>query len=292
MFQNNQHINVSLNQESEISAIDILIFLNQYWRIITAFSATGLAFAIIYLSTVPNLYQAIAQIQMAQIAVASLNNTNLAPSSSSIEDPSLLVSRLSIPTTFTPTEIIACGLDGKEKAAIRLVESIKLTQPKGTSNLVELKTTASNPVNAQQCINAIFDLIKISQAKIAEPYIKYAKIKLVNSQERLEIAKNFLVNSEKSGLTMSAAYLFTRDEIRYLRDEITSLQSIIAVDVNSQARLVAPIYVSEISISLKKQIIVLVVGLLGGFLLGLFIVLLSQTIPKLRMQLAKSRGNT
>jgi len=274
MSQNNQSSNAPINQEEEISLLDILLFLRRSWIIIAVFGAIGLAIAIIYLLTVPKQYQAIAQIQMAQISATN----NISPAGVNIEDPSLLMARMSFPTSFAPATITACGLDGKKNAASILAKSIKLSQPKGTSNVVELKTTASNPDLAEQCANAIYELIKTSQEKIVSPYIEEA---------RLVKAKDLVLKADKSGSVFSAVYLSTRDEIRYLLDEITALQNVVISYTRMVTRFVAPIYVSDAPISPKKRT-TLTVGLFGGLVLGLLIALGRQLIPKIKAQLASN----
>ena len=97
----------------------------------------------------------------------------------------------------------------------------------------------------------------------------------------------FLLKTDKSELMMSAAYLSTRDEIRYLLDEITALQNIVASNINRATRLTAPIYVSDVPISPKKQV-TLASGLLGGLFLGLLIAFGRQLIPKIKAQLASN----
>jgi LPS O-antigen subunit length determinant protein (WzzB/FepE family) len=290
MSQNHQSSNPSPIQEDEISLLDILLFLKRSWIIIAMFGAIGLATAVIYLLIAPKQYQAIAQIQMAQISAAANNNNNnnnINPLGINIEEPSLLIARMSFPTSFTSETSAACGLDGKENATSILAKSIKLSQPKGVPNVVELKTTASNPDLAQHCASAIYELIKTSQDKIVSPYIAEAKIKLADDEVRLAKAKDLVLKADKSGSVMSAAYLSTRDEIRYLLDEIAALQNVVASNINRATRLVAPIYVSDAPISPKKQV-TLVAGLLGGLFLGLLIAFGRQLIPKIKAQLASN----
>ncbi len=97
----------------------------------------------------------------------------------------MLIQRMSFPASFTPAAITACGLDEKDNAAGILAKSIKLSLLKGVPNVVEFKTTASNPERAQQCANAIFELIKTSQDKVMSPYIAEAKIRLADYEAQL-----------------------------------------------------------------------------------------------------------
>jgi len=290
MSKNYQSSNPAPIQDEEISLLDILLFLKRSWFIIAVFGAIGLAITIIYLLIVPKQYQAIVQIQMAQISSAANNtnnNSNINPLGINIEEPSLLIARMSFPTSHTPATTAACGLDGKDNAISMLAKSIKLSQPKGLPNIVELKTTASSLEGAQQCANAIFEFIKTSQDEIVSPYIAESKIKLANYEARLAKARDFVLKVDKSESVMNVAYLSTRDEIRYLLDVITALQDVITSYYIRVARLVAPIQVINDPISPKKQG-TLASGLLGGLFLGLLIAFGRHLIPKIKAQLASN----
>jgi capsular polysaccharide biosynthesis protein len=281
MTQNNLQSNTPLNQGDEISLLDVMLFLRRFWVIISVTGFIGLVASLAYDLITPKQYEAIAQIQIAQIRTASNINSN--PLGINIEEPSMLIARLSIPTAFTPSTITACGLDGRENAPSILVKSIKLSQPKGAPTVVEIKIIGSNPDVLHKCANAIFGLVKTFQDQLVAPYIVEANIKLTNNKIRLDSAKDFILKADKSGSVIGAAYLSNRDEIRYLLDEIATLQDIIASDTSRETRLVAPIYVGEVPISPKKQV-TLSVGLLGGIFLGLLIALLYQIICKFRAQ--------
>jgi hypothetical protein len=86
---------------------------------------------------------------------------------------------------------------------------------------------------------------------------------------------------------MGAAYLSTRDEIRFLLDQITALKNVVASNDNRATRLVAPIYASDDPIVPKKRNILLA-GLFGGLFLGLMIAFGRQIIPKIKLQLASN----
>ena len=266
--------------DREISLLDILRFLKSAWKAIAIFGLAGIALSIAYLAITPNQYEASVQIAMAQIGAAN-NNNNINPLGINIEEPALLISRLSSPTSFAPPVIAACALEGKDNAALALSKSMKLTVPKGVANVVELKTFGLTPQAAQDCALGVFELIKTTQALIVAPYIEEAKIKLADDQERLQKAQDLVVRSDKSGAAMSASYLSTRDEIRYLLDEITALKNVVTSNQNRVTRMVAPIYASDTPIAPKKRM-ALAVGLLGGLFLGLLLVLARQLVLKLK----------
>ena len=270
------------SQTDEISLIDILRFLKGAYKVIIIFGLIGMALSIAYLAMTPNQYEASVQITMARIGAANNNNNNnISPLGVNIEEPALLVSRLSYPTSFTPQTIAACDLQDQSNAGVSLGKSIKLTVPKGVASVVELKTFGGTPQVAQDCALGVFDLIKTTQAQIVAPYIEEAKVQLANDEERLQKARDLVAGSDKSGAAMSASYLLTRDEIRYLLDEITALKNVVAINQNRVTRMVAPIYVSDTPIAPKKHM-VLAAGLFGGLFLGLLISLARQVVLKLK----------
>lgn len=180
-----------------------------------------------------------------------------------------MIVRLSNPTSFTPTETAACGFEDKSDAAATLVKSIKLAPAKGAPNVVELKTFGSSPDAAKGCANSIFDFFKKTQAQIVAPYIEEAKIKLADDEARINRAKEVVIKSDKGGSDKSASYLSTRDEIRYLLDEVTGLKNILASNQNRATRLIAPIYASVIPISPPQKMHSFVGGIVGWTFLGI-----------------------
>jgi hypothetical protein len=285
MSQNrsNYSQNEPLQDESEISLIDILRFLKDAYKTILIFGAIGVAASIAYLVITPKKYEAVVQIAMAQIGAANNNNNNINPLGINIEEPSLLIARMSSPTSFTPQVIAACGLQDQANSALMLSKLSKLAIPKGVANVVELKTFGLSPQSAEQCNLAIFELIKTTQSLIVAPFIAEAKVKLDDNIERLAKAKDLVAKADKSGSAMGAAYLSTRDEIRYLLDEITALKNVVTSNQNRATRLVSPIYAGDIPISPKKPNI-LAAGLFGGLFLGLLTVMGRRMIAKLKNQ--------
>ena len=269
---------LDINGDQEISIIDILRFLKSAWKTIAIAGLAGIVLSIVYLAITPKQYEATAQIVMAQLGTTN-NNPN--PLGVNIEEPALLVSRMSLPTSFTPQTMAACGLADISNSGATLAKGIKLALAKGVANVVELKTFGPSQEAALSCANAIFELIKTTQSQILMPYIEESKIKLADDEARLAKAKDLVARADKSGSVMSAAYLSTRDEIRYLLDEITALKNVVASNQNRMTRLVAPIYASDLPISPKKRM-ALAGGLFGGLFLGLLIALARQMIARVK----------
>jgi len=272
-------------EESEISLIDILRFLKGAYKTILIFGALGIAAAFAYLAITPKHYEASVQIVMAQSRIYNNNNNNnnniSPPLTINIEEPALLISRLSSPTSYTPETLVACGLQDQANAALALSKSNKLTIPKGVPNLVELKTFGGSQQVAQDCALAVFGLIKTTQTQIMAPYIEEAKISLTDAEDRLAKGKELLAKADKSGAAISATYLTTRDEIRYLFNEIMAQKNIVTSNQNLATRMVAPIYSSDMPIAPQKRK-VLAGGLFGGLFLGLLIALARQMVLKLK----------
>jgi capsular polysaccharide biosynthesis protein len=266
-----------IGDDQEIYLLDILRFIKGAWKMIAVMGALGLAGAGAYLLITPNQYAATAQMVMAQIGA----NNNLNLLGMNIEEPALLVSRMSLPSSFSPQVISACGVEAQREPGATLTKGIKLAPIKGVANVVELKTFGPSQDAALACAKAIFELIKTTQSQIVAPYIEEAKSKLADDEARLDKAKNLVSKADKSGSIMSAAYLASRDEIRYLLDEIASLKNIVTSNQNRMTHLVAPIYASNQPISPKKRI-VLAGGLFGGLFLGLLIALARQTMARLK----------
>lgn len=268
--------------DQEISLADILCFLKNAWKTIAVTGAVGLAAAVMYLLITPRQYEATAQITMAQIGA---NSNNINSQGVNIEEPAFLILRLSSPASFSPQAVETCGYQNQPEAALTLSKAIKLSIPKGVANIVELKTVGPSPQAAKDCALALIELIKVTQSQIVAPYIEDVKIKLIDDEERLQKAKEILVRADKSGQAMTANYLSTRDEVRYLLDEISVLKSMVTSTQNRTTRLVAPIYASDMPIFPKKRM-VLAAGLFGGLFFGLLITLGRQMVAKLKSEMA------
>lgn len=274
-----------IQDDQEISLIDILLFLKGGWKAIAIFGLAGIVLSVAYLAITPKLYEASAQVIMAQIGGVNNNNNNNNINSLGInvEEPALLIARLSSPTSFTPQVIGACSLSDQVNAGLVLSKLIKLSPAKGVTNVVDIKTIGQTPESSKECMQAIFDLIKTTQSEIIAPYIEEAKVKLADDEVRLAKAKDLVSKADKSDLAMGINYLSTRDEIRYLLGEIGALKNVVSSNQNRLTRLVSPIYVSDIPIYPNKRI-VLAVGLFGGLLLGILIVLCRVMVVDIKIE--------
>ncbi len=271
----------SFNQllEDEISLKDIIDFLIESWKTIVGAGLLGLLCAVGFLAVTPNQYEATAQIQMAQISANNNNNNNnnnnINPLGINVEDPSLLMARLKLPTTYSAAEIKACGLEGQKMPAESIVLMSKFSAVKGVSSIVEIKIRMESREQAVVCAQALFENIRESQNLIIKPYIEEAKSLLTKYRARLKEAQELVTRADKSGAALSAAYLANRDEVKFLTDESIRLNAFVTSGDARQAKLVSPIYASEAAVFPKKKI-ALMVGLLAGLFLGLLMVMIRK----------------
>jgi capsular polysaccharide biosynthesis protein len=262
--------NFNSNIEDEISLKDIVDFLLESWKAIILTGLLGLVGSIAYLWVTPNQYQATAQIQMAQISANSNNNTN--PLGVNIEDPNLLMARLKLPTTYSAQEINTCGFESSATPSETLAASAKFSVVKGVGSMIELKINRDNKETAIACAKSLFENIKASQNEIIKPYTEEAKTLLVKYQDRLTNSQSLVSRADKSGAALSAAYLANRDEIKFLTEEILRLNTFITSADSRQAKLVSPIYASDVPVAPKKKI-ALIAGLFAGLFLGFLLML-------------------
>ena len=255
-------------KEDEISLLDIFLFFKNEYQFIIGFTLLGFLGAALYLWTVPKQYEVIGQIKMAQIANLNNNNNNnnFTPLGTGIEEPNALIARMALPTSYSKETIALCGLAEEKDAGALLAKKAKLSLPKGLVGVVDLKIRDTSQEVAQACANAIYEFVKTSQAQLIAPYIEEASKKLIIEKERLSRATEFIARADKSGSGVSGAYLATRDEIRYLVDQISTLQAVINGNESRAARLVAPIYVKDHPVFPQKRNSLLLGLLLGGFL--------------------------
>lgn len=271
---------ISPEDNGEISLIDILCFLKGTYKTMLIFAILGIGIAITYLVVAPKRYVSTAQITMAQIAATNSNANSLGVS---IEEPALVILRLNSPISYTPEVLEVCGLQDQKNADLDLSKSIELRVTQGVPNVIGLKAFGSSPQASKNCAQAVFELIKTTQSQIITPYIEEAKLKLADDEDRLAKAKDLVAKSDRSSAVMGVAYLLTRDEIRYLLDEIADLKNVVASNQNRATRLVAPIYSGNIPVAPKKQLI-LVFGLFGGLFLGFLIALIRVMTAKIKSE--------
>jgi hypothetical protein len=259
----------SSTPENEISLKDIIDFLIESWQTIVLTGLLGIVGSVAYLWLTPNQFQAAAQIQIGQY---SINDNRTNPVGVNIEPPNLLLARLKLPATYSAREIMACGLEYSKSPSEALAAKAKFSAVKGVDTWIELKINHESKEIAIACAQSLFESIKTSQNEIIKPFIDKAKDALIKYQDRSNNAQSLISRADKSGATLSAAYLSTRDELKFLSEEILRLNAFIASADTRQAKLVSPIYASDNPVAPKKRV-VLITGLFLGVFLGLLLMI-------------------
>lgn len=255
---------------------EIIKLLLDTWKTILIFVVLGFMSSVTYLLVTPKKYEAIAQIKMAQInrinnhfsgftSSATANNDGN-PLGVNIEESSLLLARMRIPSSYSAMDFKACGLDYLKYPAEILANLAKFSPVKGVTSIIELRVQMESRDQALSCAQSLFENIRNSQNQIIKPHIDEAKSLLIKYQTRLEDAKMVNAREDKSGSTLSTSYLVNRDELKFLMEESIRLDTFIAAGDARQAKLVSPIYASDIPVSPSKKIV-----LMGGLFLGLIL---------------------
>ncbi len=258
-----QNFNPSIKDETSIK--DVVDFIVESWKIILATGILGILGAVGYILVTPSQYEATAQIQGAQITLGNPTTPT------NIEDPNTLIARMKLPSSYDKNSTTACDLENSKYPQEALAKMVKLSIIKGTS-IVELKVTTLSQASAIKCIQLLVVQIKDYQIQLANIFIDEAKEKLVTYQKRLQESQVFINKADKSGSSMSAAYLASRDEIKQMTDEVIRLNDLISSANSRQAKLISPIFSPEKK-AFPKPEIVIVAGLIAGLFFGLLLMM-------------------
>ena len=273
-------------QEDEISFFDIVDFFITHAKIILMTSILGLMTSGLYLWFTPPQYEAVAKIQIAQFSSNKTSGNIVGNVESSnkitqyivgnVEEPGALISRLSTPSTYSLQNIQACKLENvKIDKDLALTKKLNYTIIKASPNIIEIKVKQNSKEDAISCLQSVFETIKVSQSKIFEP-LQFEAVQLIEEKnKKLAAVNELLLRVDKSGQAPSAVYLATRDEVNILKIDIENLNNFIKSKDSRPTRLISPIYAAEKPI-FPKKLISLIVGLLGGFCLGIVYVLLRK----------------
>ncbi len=265
--------NVTLTTSNKYSLMNDFHFLFDSWRVILFAVSLGLGAAFFYILFATNYYQATAQIQMAQISI----NSSSSPLGVNIEEPKLLLERLKQPTNFSRNETFACGFSDDQEGAESLISSLIITELKGVPSVIQLRVRNPSRATAISCSLALFENIKSSQKEIIKPYIGESEILLASYHKRLLNAQSLIYRADQSGAALSAAYLGSRDEIKFLNEEIARLNNVISSGDARSAKLISPIYAPNTPVSPNKWAI-MILGCVSGLLIGVFFVFVRKLI--------------
>jgi capsular polysaccharide biosynthesis protein len=274
-----------IKNRDEISLVDIYLFLKKSYKTILFFGVVGLIFSFLYILWLPNLYEATAKIQMWKISSAINSNAGNGNNTLgvNIEEPAALIGRMSLVSIYTSEVAGACSLNSSSGGVDGITQMVRLTQPKGLPNIVELKVIARTSKVAEVCATAIFELIKKSQKEIVDMYINSLKSKISDNEARINKARNLVSGADKlNNFAISSEYFFIRDEVNFLRSENSSLSNLIMNSQQFPTYLLAPVYASETPVAPKK-IFLLLTGMIAGLITGVLISLAHKFWSSLRL---------
>jgi LPS O-antigen subunit length determinant protein (WzzB/FepE family) len=269
----------SPSTNEEISLIDVLLFFKCAWKTILLLGLLGLVIASMYLFVTPKQYEVSARITMAK-----LPKTNDVLEAN-VEEPATLIARLSLPGSFSSTVINACNEQESTYRDASVTKAIKLSIPKGISNLAELKVTRPSPELAKTCINSVIEFINQSQIQLKRPTIDASKARLIKIDERLAQDRMLLRNAQSGGNPVTPTYFALLQDIRDLEDLRQSLLEAIEPKGSQITNFQPPIYVAEKPVY-PKRALSLAAGLFGGIFLGLLVAMGQIMIAKLKKEVS------
>ena len=255
--------------ETEVGLFDIYTFIQKWWVILLVGMGMGLFVATLYLFFSQKEYEAITQLQVAQL-VTNKNNNGEA-SIINVENPVILSNRLKSPVTFSEKVLGVCGFSGKPfDLAAKLNSSI----PKGATNTLEIRLRAQSREAAVNCLSEIFTMVQNQQIDLTQPYIEEMRGQIEDINKRIRTNQAILEKSAQLPLG-SWSYFFNLDEIRRLYSERDNLRNVINLTNVYKTKLLIPPYASEKPVSPNTHKILLI-GLISGLCAAFLYVLLKS----------------
>ena len=258
--------------EDEISLKDIIDFLVESWKSILVTGVLGVLGAITYITVVPNMYQATANIQMAKVA------------GTDVELPAILIEKLKMPMYYSQKTYSACNVMDEILPGEEIAKSLRPTLSK-TAPIITFSYKEESPEVAQQCLESVLEDVRANQKLLAKPIFDAKSYQLANLKQKLEAAEKTLkilpsknsnfdfTDSKFSASTLLLATTLNKEnEIKDLRTQVNDLEVSLTEPQTRETFLAAPIYAPQQKVSPKRGI-ALIAGLMGGLFLGLVLVL-------------------
>jgi hypothetical protein len=277
------------NVEDEISLIDILLFLKSSINNIAISIIGCLVIGASYYLFVPKVYEATANIQMAQVA------------SNSVESPSVLLAKIQLPLYFSQKAWEACGTNEQTTPSKKLAEKIKPVLNK-SAPFIAFTVQGNSTQEAKECLNAVIADIQIKQAEIAKPILAQKKIQLEQLNEKLKLAEetskvfaptklteNFPDSQFASRALILSTTLGNAREIKDLRNTINDIEVSLLEPHTKSTFLPTPMYAPEVATN-KRPIFTIGICLMLGIFFGLLITGIARALPTLSKQLKNAKA--
>lgn len=241
---------------------DVARFISSAWKFVLAGGIAGGLLVAAYTAFTPYKYGATAVVKMAQVPM-------LAPAGGyireNVETPTFLVEKLKTPSLYTPEVMAACATQAEPFPGEALVDRLSFTA-RNPDNVVSVAVRADSATIAKACATAVVGIIRDLQAAESKLTLDSLHRALKVTQARMADGRASLAALEKGGPQQQIAYLALRDELAYLgkrMDEITT-----ALDLQTDARLAAPIHAPPDAVFPRRPEQLLVIGIIAGMLAG------------------------
>lgn len=266
------------NTEDEISLIDLLLFIKNSTSYIVKSVIACLVIGGVYYYFSPSIFEATANIQMAQVA------------GNSVESPVVLLEKIKLPLYFSQAVWQACDTHEDTKPSTKVAEKIKPVLNK-SAPFIAFTVQGKTPNEAKECLNAVITDIQTKQAEIAKPILEQKKIQLQQLQEKLQLAEatskifsptklteSFPDSQFASRALVLSTTIGNAREIKDLRNAISDLETSLAEPYTKPTHLPTPIYAPDFSTN-KRPLLTIGVCLMLGIFLGLVIAGITKILP-------------
>ena len=273
--------------EDEISLLDIVRFFIDNKVFIGITTALSGLMGLIIGFWLPAQYEATMNIQLAMVA------------DSPIESPGMVVEKMKLPLYFSSSTWEVCNTDQEMTPSRTLAKKLNPTLNKNAP-FIGLSYKGDSQEAAKKCLQAVLEDVRNKQSILSEPIIRQKQVYLAALKEKLTAAEQAakIFSSQKQDLQFkddkfspNALILATRlrmdNEIKDLRNQIVDLEISLSAPQTQETYLAAPLYASPQKVSPSRSLI-LAIALLGGFMLGIFGVLMRKTWATLKSQLHTS----
>jgi uncharacterized protein involved in exopolysaccharide biosynthesis len=253
--------------------LDIVLFLQDSWRVIAITGALGVIFSGIFLFATPVQYEASSIADM--VRVQDPKN----PLGMNVEEPTALIARMGLFSSYDQPLRGACGLEDFSNFKTQLARTIKFSIPKGINSAVEIKATGSSPEIVKVCVGNLIDAISRSQLELRDKVINRYRSNLKTIEGRLMQDKALLRRVQQENAAITPVYVQLLLDIRELEDEYQkSLGYVEGLKIDK------PQSQEKIFVGLAKPraALTLSIGLMAGVFFGFFIALIHRELLKIK----------
>jgi len=265
--EDNMQNNEQKIASDENSLKDIVGFFKRNKLLIMIGGLAGLLFSTAYILLAQEKYEARWQLQMAQFVNVNGNGNVNGNNNSNSEDPSALIQRLRMPTSYPKVVQESCGVQEDGNADEYLNKKLKIEVVKNVVNAVDMKVTAPSTVQAKKCAEELVAMIVAQQQDIIEERMAGRQEQLKDYQHALREEQKQLDTIKKTEIG-NFGYLAKLDTLSWLRTRIDAMQEESFLSQKHPAKLLTPIYVPSKPVSPKVGP-ALLVGVMLGLMLGL-----------------------